>query len=154
MSVYLKELVKIPLERQSHALHREGVLEQYSASGMVPLWDLSMLPTKTLCTHTYGHRLLNTPLTVSPVSHNEHQGWIWSSSIIFELRINISRMGGVLHVTMSDAVASLLHFERAIKKEKGVTTSVLLPSSTVGILLLWSWPSCRKYVIFHEYPWS
>lgn len=113
----------------------------------LPLRDPSLPLTKTLCPHTYGHRLLSTPPTASPVSHNEHHGWIWSSSVIFELRINISRMRGMLHISVSDAVASLPHFERAIEKEKGVTTSILLPSSTVGTLLLWTQPS------WCDFPW-
>jgi len=47
---------------------------------------------------------------------------------------------------MSNAVASLLGFERAIKWEKGVTTSVSLPSFTVDTPLWWMWPSCMEEI--------
>lgn len=90
-------------------LAQGGSLEQSPASGMVMgrclCGAFPCFPPKTLCAHTYGHRLLNTPPTASPVSLNEHQGQIWSSIIIFELRINISRMGDMLHVSMSDAAS-------------------------------------------------
>lgn len=141
LSVYLKGLVKIPRESQSHALHSEGLLVQSPASGMV-VWRclcraFPCFPQNTLHPHLWAQTAqypTNSKSSVpqwTPGMDLVRQFYFWAQNKYFQ--------GGRHASYTSDTVASLLHFERAIKKEKEVTTSVLLLFSPVGTLLLWTW---------------
>lgn len=57
----------------------------------------------------------DTPLTASPTSHVYARDAPSPALWVFELGINASRVGGILSTSVSNAMASLLQFERAIK---------------------------------------